>query len=103
METRIIDDPVWEYRRDKSIRIVYEMPLQAEFKCDNCGYRAIHVRGIREEEIEWLAEGKLESEDCPQCQDTMIVVLPDNPILVLTKSAIPNVQKEQALEAEKKQ
>lgn len=83
METRIIDNPTWEYSTERNVRIIYDIPLQAEFECDNCGYREIHVRGIKEEEIEWLAEGKLESEDCPKCQDTMIIVLPDNPILVL--------------------
>ncbi len=83
MEVRIIDNPLWKYRVKKSIRIDYNMPLQAEFQCDNCGHREIHIREISDEEIEWLAEGKLESEDCPKCHDSMIIQIPPNPVLVL--------------------
>ncbi len=88
MVTKIIDNPKWEYGTERSVRIVYNLPLQAEFKCDNCGHQEIHIRGIREEEIEWLAEGKLESSDCPKCQDAMIVVLPNNPVLILTNNVV---------------
>ena len=73
----------WETEKEYTQKAI--LMLRANYCCTNCGHTIQQDRDVYMDEIPWVVDGVIEGEDCPKCEDTMRIELPEKPILLLTE------------------
>jgi len=76
--------------QSKITKILIQFDVKSKWVCNNCGHQEISVEtvnitniGLFESEFVWCLVGsKQRSTDCPECQDTMLILPIDDSFFV---------------------